>query len=71
MTNDIRIGHMVFRRQVVLIEYAKNRFLKLTDGAATLIRQKLDKGLSLHGVYEAVGGLKFEVNEEGEKVGAW
>lgn len=54
----------------VLIEYAQNRYLQLTDEAASSIISRIGGRMSLRGIYETVGGIKFELDNNGKRIGA-
>ena len=54
---------------MVLIEYAQNRYLKLTNEAASSIINKVGSRMSLRGIYDTVGGIKIELDNDGNRVG--
>lgn len=66
----MRRGHCVIRDDgSVYIEYAQNRYLELTEEAASIILSRVGGRMSLRGIYESVGGIKFELDDYGKRIG--
>lgn len=67
----MRRGHCVIRDDgSVLIEYTQNRYLRLTEEAASAIIFRVGGKMSLRGIYETVSGVKFTLDDNGKRIGA-
>lgn len=67
----MRRGNCIVRDDgSVLIEYTQNRYLRLTDEAASAIISRIGGRMSLRGIYETVGGIKFRLDNNGKYIGA-